>query len=99
VELDPDWRPASHFDKVLRLVDIAECMRRVFTGGESVGRLAASRAVAVVRRDEQMGSNVTALRGLLQDWAADGGLATRVWIEGLPASRDASDVLLDELAR
>ncbi len=99
VELDPEWRPESHFDKVLRLVDVAECIRRVYTGGESIGRLAPSRAVAVVRRDERLGASVTTLRALLEEWTEESGLNTRVWIEGLPASRESSDTLLDELAR
>ena len=99
VEVDPSWAPASHFDRVLRLVDVAECMRRVYTGDEAIGRLTTSRAAAVVRRDERLGANVTTLRNLLQDWQAEGGVATRVWIEGLPNTADAADVVLDELAR
>lgn len=99
VEVDASWAPASHFDRVLRLVDVAQCMRRVYTGDESIGRLSASRAAAVVRRDERLGSSVTALRGLLQDWQDEGGVATRVWIEGLPSASASADVVLDELAR
>lgn len=99
VEIDPGWEPASHFDKMLRLVDIAECMRRVYTGDESIGRLTASRAVAVVRRDDRLGPSVAALRELLRDWHAEVGVATRVWIEGLPNGQQAADVVLDELAR
>lgn len=99
VEIDASWSPASHFDKLLRLVDVAECLRRVYTGDEAIGRLTASRAAAVVRRDDRLGPSLAALRGLLQDWQAEGGAATRVWIEGLPAQPDSADLLLDELAR
>lgn len=99
VELDPAWLPASHFDKVLRLVDAAQCMRRVYAGEEPIARVTAARAVALVRRTDQLGRSVAALRGLLQDWHNEGGLATRVWIEGLPRGQDSCDVLLDELAR
>jgi hypothetical protein len=99
VELDGDWTPASHFDLVLRLVDIAEFMRKVYTGDESIGRLTAGRACAVVRRDERLGASVTTLRTLLKDWKAEGGVATKVWIEGLPTTADSADVVLDELAR
>jgi len=99
VELDAGWAPTSHFDRVLRLVDVAEFLRQVYTGDETIGRLAAGRACAVVRRDERLGSSVTALRGLLQDWHAEGGVATKVWIEGLPNGADSADVVLDEMAR
>lgn len=99
VEIDPGWRAASHFDRVLRLVDVAECMRRVYTGDESIGRLTVSRAGAVVRRDDRLGASVAALRGLLEDWQAEGGVATKVWIEGLPNTPESADVVLDELAR
>ena len=99
VELDPTWVPASHFDRVLRLVDIAECMRRVYDGEETIGRLTVSRAAAVVRRDERLGSSVTTLRNLLTSWHDEGGVATKVWIEGLPPTSESADVVLDELAR
>jgi len=99
VELDPTWVPASHFDRVLRLVDIAECLRRVYDGEETIGRLTVSRAAAVVRRDERLGSSVTTLRNLLTSWHDEGGVATKVWIEGLPPTSESADVVLDELAR
>ena len=99
VELDPSWVPASHFDRVLRLVDIAECMRRVYDGDETIARLTVSRAAAVVRRDDRLGSSVTTLRSLLTAWHDEGGVATKVWIEGLPPSAESADVVLDELAR
>jgi hypothetical protein len=99
VELDPSWVPASHFDRILRLVDVAEGMRRVYDGDETIGRLSVSRAAAVVRRDDRLGSSVTALRGLLTSWHDEGGVATKVWIEGLPATAESADVVLDELAR
>ena len=99
VELDPSWVPASHFDRVLRLVDIAECLRRVYDGDETIARLTVSRAAAVVRRDDRLGSSVTTLRSLLTDWHDEGGVATKVWIEGLPPAAESADVVLDELAR
>ncbi len=99
VEIDPAWSPMSHFDRVLRLVDVAECLRRVYTGDESIGRVTVSRAVAVVRRDDRLGASLAAVRGLLDDWHAEGGIATRVWVEGLPATQESADIVLDELAR
>ena len=68
----------------LRLVDVAECMRRCYDGDETIGRLTVSRAAAVVRRDDRLGSSVTALRGLLTDWHDEGGVATRSGSRGCP---------------
>jgi hypothetical protein len=90
---------ASQFDKVLRLVDVAECLRMVYPGDETIGRLTPSRAAAVVRRDDRLGTSLTTLRELLADWQADGGVPSRVWIEGLPSTPESADIVLDELAR
>ncbi len=98
VDIDPS-SAVSHFDKMLRLVAVADSMRRVYAGEESIGRLTTTRAAAVVRRDERLGSSVTALTELLQSWQDEGGVATKVWIEGLPNSPESADVVLDELAR
>ncbi len=78
---------------------MAECMRQVYTGDEPIGRLTASRAAAVVRRDPELGARVRALRGLLQDWQDEGGAATKLWIEGLPNLPESADAVLDELSR
>jgi hypothetical protein len=86
------------FTRVLRLVELSEAIRTVFSGGETIGRLGLHRAVVVVRRNVSLGASVA----LLDDFLGDldfGDAQTRVWIEGLPASDDAAALLLDELAR
>ena len=86
------------FTRALRLVQIAEAVRSVFSGGETIGRLGLERAVAVVPRDPDLGGCVALLRNLLD--ALDLGSAdVRVWIEGLPASTESAARLLDDLAR
>lgn len=87
------------FDRLLRLIDVAEALRSVYTGDEVIGQVTGSRAVALVRRDDGIGNSVSSLLGLLQEWEQRTGVVTRLWIEGLPASQLAGEALLDELAR
>jgi hypothetical protein len=86
------------FTRALRLVQVAETLRSVFSGGETIGRLGLNRAVAVVGRAPDLGTSVTLLREFLGD--LDLGQAdVRVWIEGLPGTPESATRLLDELAR
>jgi hypothetical protein len=87
------------FDRLLRLIDVAEILRSVYAGDEVVGQLTASRAAVLVRRDDTIGQSVSSLLGLLQEWEQRTGVVTRLWIEGLPATQLAGEALLDELAR
>jgi|SRR4051794_21990668 hypothetical protein len=87
------------FDRLLRLIDVAEILRSVYTGDEVVGQMTASRTAALVRRDDNIGQSVSSLLSLLQEWEQRTGVVTRLWIEGLPATQLAGEALLDELAR
>jgi hypothetical protein len=89
---------AHHFTRALRLVQIAEAIRSVYSGGETLGRVGLDRAVAVVGRSADLGQSVGLLREFLQDLDL-GAADVRVWIEGLPGGADAASRLLDELAR
>ncbi len=91
-------RGVDRFTRALQLVQVAQMMRAVFAGGETLARLGADRAVVVVRRLPQLGASVTMLRDLLADLGL-GGTDLRVWIEGLPAAADSAPRLLDELCR
>lgn len=92
-------RDAEHpFTRALQLVRIAETVRSVFAGDETIGRLGSRRVVVVVRRDDGLGAAVGVLRRLLADLEL-GTAPARVWIEGLPAGQEAATRLLDELAR
>lgn len=91
--------PSEHkFTHALRLVQVAEAIRSVFSGGETIGRLGLDRAVGVVRRSPDLGRSVAMLRGLLAELDL-GAADVRVWIEGLPAGNESAARLLDELAR
>ena len=87
-----------HFTRALRLVQVAEAMRSVYSGGQTIGRVGLNRAVAVVERDADLGQPVSLLRELLGDLDL-GPADVRVWIEGLPPTAESATRLLDELAR
>jgi GGDEF domain-containing protein len=86
------------FTRALRLVQVAEALRAVYSGGQTIGRLGMERAVAVVPRTVDLGVSVALLRDFLGDLDL-GGADTRVWIEGLPAAAESATRLLDDLAR
>jgi hypothetical protein len=90
-------------DRELRLVDMAECLRIVFCGGETLGRIGFTRAAALVTRKPDLPEHVHTVRALIGAWRREVGEdeypLARVWIEGLPASVEWAGRLLDELAR
>ena len=90
--------PGHHFTRSMRLVQVAEAMRAVFSGGQTLGRIGLDRAVAVVPRGADLGVSVALMRELLGDIDL-GDVDVRLWIEGLPASADSATRLLDDLAR
>jgi GGDEF domain-containing protein len=91
--------PNEHrFTRALRMVQLTEAIRAVFSGGETIGRLGLNRAVAVVPRHIDLGTSVALLREVCGDLDL-GSAEVRVWIEGLPAMADSATRLLDELAR
>ena len=88
--------PEHRFTRALRLVQVTEAIRAVYSGGQTIGRLGLDRAVAVVAREADLGLSVALLREFLGDLRVGD---TRVWIEGLPGSSDSAKRLLDDLAR
>ena len=95
---EPTGVPGHHFTRALRLVQVTEAIRAVYSGGQTVGRLGLDRAVAVVPRSADLGTSVALLREFLADLDL-GEADVRVWIEGLPRSADSATRLLDDLAR
>lgn len=88
----------THFGRSLMLARVADALHTVFPGGETVARVGADRAVAVVRRRPDLGSTVAVLREYLDDLRID-AQEVRVWIEGLPGLSTSATRLLDELTR
>jgi hypothetical protein len=91
----------SPFDRELRLVDVAECLRIVFYGGDVLGRVGSHRAAALVGREPNLPEQVETVRALITQWRLDTDVPqlARIWIEGLPNTDAMSGRVLDELAR
>ena len=85
----------DRFSRSLRLARLGETARTVFPGQETIGRCGVHRVLVLVERDERLGRRTALLRTML----LSAPYATRLWIEGLPATDDSAAVLLDELAR
>jgi hypothetical protein len=86
------------FGAALRLVRLAETVRMVFSGEESIGQVNQTRLVAIVERGDLLARRVGLLRDLVEDLGPRTGRA-RTWIEGLPPTHDSVGWLLDEIAR
>lgn len=82
----------------LAMAEIADKVRLVFEGDESIGEASTSRLLVIARRTDNLGTRVGMLRELLTD-LTPAGTVVRLWIEGLPATAAATATLLDELAR
>jgi hypothetical protein len=95
---EPTGVPGHHFTRALRLVQVTQAMRAVYSGGQTIGRLGLDRAGALVNRTVDLGISVALLREFLSDLDL-GGAELRVWIEGLPGSAESGTRLLDDLAR
>ncbi len=82
--------------RTMRLTELGETARTVFSGTETIGRLGPDRVVVVAARDERLGQRVALLRRMARTVDASG---VRCWIEGLPGDDAVAALLLDELAR
>lgn len=87
---------APAFGRALGLAAVAEVLRGVFTGDETVARLGSERVAALVDRTDTLGDSVARVRGRLG--RLDLPTHALVWIEGLPGQRDLAIRLLAELA-
>lgn len=89
--------PGDRLQSLMRPLDVAECLRLVFSGGETLCGSTASYVIALVDRDDDLGNRVAAVHSLIESRLA--GIAVRVWVEGLPSRRSAAQQLVDELGR
>lgn len=86
--------PADAFTGALRLAAVADGLRTVFTGGETIARASGRRVLALVSRTPELGESVAIATGVLDDV----GLGrARVWIEGLPEHPSLAGRVLNDL--
>ncbi len=81
-----------------RALTVAECLRAVFSGGETLCALRPTRMIALTAREPGLAVRVSGLRRLLGDRLPPGP-PVRAWVEGLPATLDGALRLIGELAR
>ena len=86
VEL-PRSQMGHELEQSIRALDVAEALRRVFAGDETVAQVSSRRFVALVRRERADVLAMSLLRILLER-ALGGDLHPRMWIEELPSSAD-----------
>jgi GGDEF domain-containing protein len=88
--------PTDSFGRALRLASVADALRTVFSGEETLARVAPQRVLVLCRRTSELGETVALARDMLEDL----GLGeARIWIEGLPEGADLAVRLLSEMAR
>jgi hypothetical protein len=87
---------APAFGRALGLAAVAEVLREVFSGDETVARLGSDRVAALVRRTDTLGPSVSRVRTTLERLPLPASAG--VWIEGLPGQPELGVRLLAELA-
>ena len=96
VEL-PRMTVGHEIELSLRALDIAEVLRLVYTGDETIAQLSTRRFAALVAR-ERTDDVTISLLGLLVDRAMQHKGQSRIWVEHLPASVDGIAHVLAELS-
>lgn len=89
------WRSGSNWTALGRPAVVAEAVRAVFSGGETLARLGLSHLVALVNRDAAMAERLGVLGRLLA--ARVPAAPVQVWLERLPRRATAADWLIDDL--
>ena len=92
-------RAVHRLDGETRLILIQTSMRSSFRGGETLARVAPTRAVALVHQEPELSDHLARLGAQLDLACAEGRLpGFRMWIESLPPSRDGVRPLLRTLS-
>lgn len=84
------------FSQALGLAAVAETVRAVFAGDETIARLGPDRVAVLTRRADTLGADVAAVRARLGLLALP--VEPRIWIEGLPGRCELATRLLSELS-
>jgi|BarGraIncu00222A_1022003.scaffolds.fasta_scaffold00004_12 hypothetical protein len=105
VILDASVMTTDPWQRLARVCVLADCLREMFAGGESLVALGSGRVAALVPRGEDLNPMLTRLKDLVDVRLVVGGLSRasrrppRVWLEPLPADYDQALALLRELER
>lgn len=85
-----------HFRDALELATVAEGLRSVFAGEETLARVGPGTVVALVRRGGDLGERVAMARAVLADLGIPDDV--RLWVEGLPGQLDPASRLVGDLS-
>ncbi len=88
--------PGHEIEQALRALDVAEVLRSVFTGDETLVQLTLRR-FAVLAERECVDDVTIGLLGLLLDRTPAAGGQARLWVERLPASAEGLSPVLAAL--
>jgi len=92
--------PGAGLVQLSRGIQLGECVRAAFPGGETICAVGPARVVALAGRDGRLASRVVLLRRLLADELdPTAARSARVWVEGLPLTLHTARRLLAELVR
>lgn len=97
VELSRPVR-GHELEHALSALDVAEVLRTVFTGDETVARLSSRRFAALARRDRVDPTTTVLVARLLERVLGDAE-PVRLWVEHLPAAPSGVPALLAALSR
>jgi hypothetical protein len=103
--LDASVMTPDPWQRLARVCVLADCLRELFAGGESLVALGSGRVGALVARDTELGPNLARLKDLVDVRLVVAGLSRssrrppRVWLEPLPADYEQALALLRELER
>ncbi len=96
VEL-PSSGPGNELEQSLRALDVAESMRTVFPGDETIAQVSPRRFAALASLEDADSVTISLLAMMLARALGD-DLPVRMWVERLPASADGVAAMLAGLS-
>jgi hypothetical protein len=99
VELSAVGQIGDPWDDALRISDVAECLRTVFDGGQTMGLTGPGRVVVIVPRAADLPRTIDGVRRMLHQWrrVGVGSPGALIWVESLPVGQVAAERLLSTL--
>jgi hypothetical protein len=88
---------ATGWESLLFRLALGDCLRSVFSGGETLASAGRSTVLGLVERDRRLPHRIRALRSRLGEVAGLSGV--RIWTEALPPTLPAAFELLESIDR